>query len=106
MLEGKYKTELIKKIKKLLPGCVVLKNDAEYLQGIPDLVILYKDTWAMIEVKASRRSLVQPNQVHYITKLDEMSFAAIIYPENEEDILNDLQYALRSRRPTRFPKRK
>ena len=43
MLERDYQSHLIKRIKALLPGCVVLKNDSSYLQGIPDLVIFYGD---------------------------------------------------------------
>jgi hypothetical protein len=93
MLENAYQAELIKRIKRLLPGCVVLKNDTGYMQGIPDLTILWKKHWACLEVKKSRRSPEQPNQDWYVNTLDSMSFAAFIYPENEEDVLHDLQQA-------------
>ena len=99
--ENKFQAEVINDIKELLPGSLVLKNDSGYLQGIPDLTILYKNRWAVLEVKRSGNEPKQPNQDYYIQTLDEMSFAAFIYPENKEAILNELQYSLRARRKTR-----
>lgn len=103
MRESVYQTYLIKRIKNILPGCIILKNDTDYLQGIPDLLILFRRRWAALEVKASARSPEQPNQSWYIEAMDDMSFAAFIYPENEEEVLDDLQQALRPRRRTRVP---
>ena len=94
MLERDYQSHLIKRIKVLLPGCVVLKNDSSYLQGIPDLVIFYGDRWAMLEVKRSAEEHHQPNQDYYVDLLRGMSYAAFIFPENEEDILSEVQRAL------------
>lgn len=91
MLESVYQAKLIKKLKIRFPGCVVLKNDTDYIQGIPDLTILYKDMWALLEVKAAFDSAERPNQSYYVGKLGEMSFAAFIYPENEKEVLNALQ---------------
>lgn len=91
MLESVYQARLIEKLNRLFPGCVILKNDSGYLQGIPDLLVLFGDRWAMLEVKATEFSLTQPNQSYYIDKLDQMSFAAFVYPENERDVLNALQ---------------
>lgn len=102
MLESAYQAKLIRRLRDLFPGCVILKNDTDYMQGIPDLTILYHGRWAVLEVKASRRSPEQPNQQYYIDQLDHMSFAAFIYPENEEDVLHDLQQALRPRRHARL----
>lgn len=93
MLENRYQAQLIKKIQKRFPGCQVLKNDSSYIQGIPDLTVLYHSKWAMLEVKASADSIEQPNQRHYVEKLSDMSFAAFIYPENEEEVLHELQLA-------------
>lgn len=97
MLENKYQAKLIKKIKRLLPGCMVLKNDTDYQQGIPDLLVLFGSAWAALEVKKSYedRQKPEPNQEWYVDTMDLMSFGAFIYPENEEDILNDLQRALK-----------
>jgi len=105
MRENEYQAYLIKKLKALFPGCVVLKNDSSYIQGIPDLLILHNEHWAMLEVKATSRSRAQPNQEYYIDLLDTMSFASFICPENEEDVLYDLQQAFGISRPTRVLKR-
>lgn len=105
MLERDYQAKLIKQIEERLPGCVILKNDTDYLQGIPDLLILFHDRWAMLEVKRSRTARNQPNQTWYICMLNELSFAAFIFPENEEEVLNAMEQALRSSRSTRVPVR-
>lgn len=103
MLERNYQSQLIKKLKRMFPNCVVLKNDSDYMPGIPDLLILYKNKWAMLEVKASEESSIQPNQEYYVLKLDDMSFASFINPTNEEEVLVDLQHALKPYRSTRLP---
>jgi 3-hydroxymyristoyl/3-hydroxydecanoyl-(acyl carrier protein) dehydratase len=91
--EAAYQAKLIKKLKRLFPGCVILKNDAQYLQGILDLTLLFRNMWAMLEVKASATARERPNQGYYVEQLDNMSFAAFIYPENEEEVLIALQEA-------------
>lgn len=95
MKERDYQAALIKKLKKLFPGCMVLKNDEQYIQGIPDLTIFYKDRWAMLEVKIDPRASIRPNQEYYVAQANGMSFAAFINPENEEEVIRDLQQALR-----------
>lgn len=92
--ENVYQAELIKKIESLIPGCFVLKNDPNYIQGIPDLLILYGDKWAMLEVKRSEDDKHRPNQDYYIDKFGEWSYSSFIFPENEEVVLNELQRAL------------
>ena len=106
MVESKFQASLIKKIKDRFDGCIVLKNDPEYLQGIPDLLILYKNKWAALECKKTGRASKRPNQEYYVNKMDEMSFASFISPENEEEVLNDLQQAFRTRRTTRVTRSK
>lgn len=105
MRENAYQAELIKKLRKLLPGCFILKNDSSYMQGVPDLLVLFGPCWAMLEVKASEFDPFQPNQEYYLEQLDAMSFAACIYPENEEEILSALQSAFTTRRQARLSKR-
>ena len=90
MLESKFQAELKKEIKQRLPGCIVIKQDASQIQGIPDLLILHKDRWAALEVKAHEKAHRQPNQEYYVDKLDGMSYAAFIYPGNKEDVLDAL----------------
>lgn len=94
--ENVYQAELIKRIKSLIPGSFVLKNDPDYIQGIPDLLILYKDKWAILEVKRSENEKHRPNQDYYIDMFGEWSYASFVYPENEEVVLDELQRALES----------
>lgn len=103
MLENKFQASLIKELKKRFPGCVVLKNDANYKQGIPDLSIFYKDKWAWLECKASEkdRNDPGPNQEYYVEQGNTMSFARFIYPENKTEVLDELQQAFQPRRKTR-----
>lgn len=96
MLENKFQANLIKDIKKRIPGCIVMKNDSSYIQGIPDLLVLHNDKWAALECKKSKSAIRQPNQEYYVEKMDNMSFARFIYPENREEILDDLQSTLQA----------
>lgn len=96
MLEKDFQNKLIKDIKGMLPGCIVMKNDANYIQGIPDLLILYKNKWASLECKQHKSSKRRPNQDYYVNKMNEMSFSRIIFPENKEEILHELQQAFRA----------
>lgn len=89
--EAAYQTRLIKKLERLFPGCHIQTNDPRLRQGMPDLLLLVGNQWAMLEVKASSNSPQQPNQEFYVGKFDGMSFAAFICPENEEEVLSDLQ---------------
>lgn len=92
MLENKFQANLIKKIKKDYPGCLVLKNDPTYIQGIPDLLILYKNKWAALECKKNSKARHQPNQNYYVEQMNKMSFSSFIYPENEEEVLSELKH--------------
>lgn len=91
MVESAFQHNLIKEIKQMFPGSIILKNDSSYIQGIPDLLILYRDKWAMLECKKSCNSPHQPNQDYYIDILNNMSFASFVYPENKEEVLNGIQ---------------
>lgn len=102
MLESVYQTRIIKRLKNEFPGCFIMKNDTDLIQGVPDLIVLYGDRWVMLEVKPSRRSRHQPNQEYYIDLLDSMSYASFVFPENEEEVFRDLQHALATGRPTRI----
>jgi len=93
MKESKFQHNLIKDLEKIFPGCIIMKNDSSYIQGIPDLTILYKDKWATLECKKSEDSSFRPNQEYYISKMNDMSYSAAIYPENREEILHELQQA-------------
>lgn len=91
MLERNYQPKLIKKLRDMFPGCVILKNDANYIQGFPDLTVLYKDKWAVLETKKGASAKKQPNQDHYVEQLDNMSFSRFVHPGNEEEVLRELR---------------
>lgn len=97
-LERDFQRDLIKELKDIFEGCIVMKNDSSYIQGIPDLIVLFEDKWAALEVKKSRTASHRPNQEYYVEKMDDMSFASFIYPENKEAVLDELQQTFFSRR--------
>lgn len=97
-LERDFQAKLIKELKELFPGCMVLKNDSSYIQGIPDLLVLYKDRWATLEVKKSETASHRPNQDYYVGLMDEMSFSRFICPENKSEILHELRESFESKR--------
>lgn len=103
MTEAKYQRYLIDTIKHLLPGCLVLKNNPNHIQGIPDLLVLYRERWGALEVKVAEDSEVQPNQPHYVGMMNDMSYAAFIYPANEEEVLHALYETLTVGEPSRVP---
>lgn len=91
MKESEFQSNLKKEIKSLFPGCIVTKMDSGYIQGIPDLLILYKNKWATLENKRSANASHRPNQDYYVKKMNEMSFSRFIYPENKNEVLSELQ---------------
>lgn len=95
-LESKFQAELIKELKNLFIGCLVLKLDSGYLQGIPDLLILYKNKWAVLECKKFTKAKKQPNQPYYVDLLNSMSFSRFIYPENKKEVLYELQQSFKT----------
>lgn len=95
-LERDFQAKLIRELKELFPGCIVMKNDSSYIQGIPDLLVLYRDNWASLECKKSVTAKKRPNQEYYVDLMDEMSFSRFICPENKEEVLHELQQAFGS----------
>lgn len=87
-LESGFQDKLRDELKEMFPGCMIFKMDQ--IQGIPDLLILYKNKWAMLENKRSANARRQPNQEYYVDLLDDMSFARFIYPENKDEVLDEL----------------
>ena len=87
-----FQAKLKKELKEMLPGCVITKLDSGDIQGIPDLLILYKNKWAILEVKRNAKAERQPNQEYYVEQFDNMSFSRFIYPENKDIVLDELGY--------------
>lgn len=102
--ESVFKRDLKREIRRMLPGCIILDNDSGSLQGIPDVLILWKNRWAALECKAHQGAPMRPNQAHYVNRLNQMSFAAFIYPENMDQVLGDLQQSFRPIRAARLPR--
>lgn len=100
-LEADYQAGLVDRIEALFPGCFVRKHDIQ--QGWPDLLIIFGNKWAMLEVKPYASAKQQPNQAYWVDHFDSLSFAAFIYPENEEEVLHDLQQAFCPSRKPRLP---
>lgn len=88
MNEGNFQSNLKKRLKILFPGCVILKQETR--QGIPDLLILHNNKWASLECKRGENEHHQPNQDYYVEMMNNMSFSRFIFPENEEEVLNEL----------------
>ena len=96
MLEKNFQSKLIKEIKKRFPGCIVMKNDSSYIQGIPDLIVLFKNKWAALAVKRSNSASHRPNQKFYVDKMNEMSYASFISPENKEEVLDGMERSFKA----------
>ena len=104
-LERDYQGGLKKRICARFPGSYVFKLDSGDYQGIPDLMVIWGPFWGILEVKRekpTKPSDYQPNQEWYIDQLNQMSFSSVIYPENEEAVLDELQQAFTPRRQTRY----
>lgn len=91
MKESAFQKRVIDELKDRLPGCIVLKNDSSYMQGVPDLIVLWNTCWATLECKRSENAVHQPNQDYYVERMNEMSFSEFIYPENCQEVLDELE---------------
>lgn len=88
-LESGFQDRLRDDLKKLFPGCMIFKMDQ--IQGIPDLLVLYKNKWASLENKKSANATKRPNQEYYVELMNNMSFSRFIFPENKDEVLNELK---------------
>ena len=88
-LESGFQDRLRDDLKKLFPGCMIFKMDQ--IQGIPDLLVLYKNKWASLENKKSANASRRPNQEYYVELMNKMSFSRFIFPENKDEVLKELK---------------
>ena len=95
MKESQFQSKLIKEIKSRFPESIVMKTDPNYIQGLPDLLILNRGAWAALECKRNSNASLRPNQSYYISKMNSMSFASIIFPENKEEVLDAMAEAFK-----------
>ena len=89
--ESDFQSELIRELKSRFPGCIVVKNDARYLQGIPDLSVFCGEHWATLEDKQHAKAKHRPNQDRYVEQMNNMSFSRFVYPENMEEVLDEME---------------
>jgi hypothetical protein len=97
-LERDFQPKLIDELEDLFPGIIILKNDPNYIQGFPDLLLLYNDQWAILETKKEVDSRRRPNQEYYINLLNKMSYASFVNPQNKREVLRELQNTFRPSR--------
>lgn len=96
-LEKDFQSSLKKELKNTFPGSMVFKLDPgtnpSIPSGTPDLLVLYKDKWAALECKRSKNEAkrIKKRQKYKVEQMDEMSFSRVIFPENKEEVMNDLQ---------------
>ena len=88
-LESGFQDKLVKELKNIFPGSMVFKMDQ--IQGIPDLLVLYKNKWFSLECKKSAGAKHQPNQEYYVDLMNKMSFSRFICPENKQEVLDELR---------------
>lgn len=103
MRENQYQKQVIRDVVRRFPGAIVLKNDPNYIQGIPDLTVLLDGFWAFLEVKRSKSASYRVNQTWYLDRANEMSFGARISPETHEEILDEMERAYEASRGARLP---
>lgn len=94
--ENSFQANLIKELVERFDGCIVTKLDSKHIQGIPDLLVLYKNKWATLECKKDAKAKPRPNQPYYVNLMNNMSFSRFIFPENKEEVLNELEHAFKS----------
>jgi len=87
-LERNFQPVVIQRLQAMLPGAIVYKNAP--FQGFPDVMVLYKHTWAVLECKRSPDEPFQPNQRYYLDLTNEMSFSRVVFPENLDKVLEEL----------------
>lgn len=89
-VEREYQPHVIKRLQTEFPGGIVMKNDAGYRQGYPDLIFTYGKT-IHLETKRDEKASFRPNQQYYINLINEQGgFARSIRPENEDEVFKEI----------------
>ena len=89
-VEREYQPHVIKRLQEEFPGGIVMKNDAGYRQGYPDLIFTYGKT-IHLETKRNSSATFRPNQAYYISLINAQGgFARSIRPENEDEIFEEI----------------
>lgn len=95
--ETPFKLSVKTELQEQFPGCVLLNMDPlTTFQGIPDLLVLFRGRWAMLEFKRHSSAARQANQEFYVKMFNDMSYSSFISPENKEEVFNALHKAFRA----------
>lgn len=73
-------------------GCfvMVLQPQAGIPSGTADIFFCKEGFYGFIELKASKSSPFQPLQREFIKRMDDWSWARVVYPENWEETKEEL----------------
>ena len=90
MLEKNFQSKIIKYLKA--KGCVVIKyqQNATTQASIPDVIFLKDGFWGAIEVKKNKTARFRPGQKEMVAKMNDMSWAKVVYPENWSETQKEL----------------
>lgn len=90
--ESSFKTGLYNEIRNRFPGTEVVPNDPGYVQGFPDATVYFPNgRYFLLEGKRTSKAARQPNQDYYVNESPLSDNACFVYPENKEEILNELE---------------
>lgn len=90
MTESQFQKQFLGRLKKRFPEITYIKNDSSYIQGFPDWTVFYGSKYAMLEMKKSKNANHQPNQEYYVDKFAKDTFSRFVYPENQEEVFNEI----------------
>ena len=86
-----FQSQLVKRLEREFDGCIILRNDHQWaFQGIPDLLMLWGPNWVALETKANSKSARRPNQPYYVKRMDQMSYASFVSPDNVEVVIDEI----------------
>ena len=93
MLESEFKKYTKNRIIDRFPNLDldIIDINAYNFRSMSDLVILGPEVWAALEFKRSKDSSHRPNQDYHIARLNKKGYATFVYPENLEEVLDELE---------------
>lgn len=89
-LESTFEKEFCKALRQTLGERYTYTFKLTAAKGIPDRLILYKDKYALLEFKQYKNAKKQPGQETWVGHFDNLAYAAIVYPENAEKVMQDI----------------
>lgn len=93
-MESKLQSDIIKRLHGR--GCWVMKTRPGMgtPSGTADIFFCKEGFYGWLEVKSSSRAAFRPGQESFIEKMADWSWAKIVYPENIEEVLAELELML------------